>query len=85
MKKFTSQKTINTYLSKPLLRGNKELFLCRLKEVVEFKGGIKRLAEETGVSRATLYKTLSEEGNPKLETLIKILQNLELTLQVGKV
>jgi probable addiction module antidote protein len=35
--------------------------------------GMSDLARSTGLSRETLYKTLSEEGNPTLSTLVKVL------------
>ena len=35
--------------------------------------GMSDLARSTGLSRETLYKTLSEEGNPTLSTLSKVL------------
>jgi len=40
------------------------------------------LAEKTGLSRETLYRTLSERGNPRLETLAVILAAFGLRLTV---
>lgn len=34
--------------------------------------GIARLAEETGLNRATLYAALKEGGNPTLDTVMKV-------------
>ena len=36
-------------------------------------GGLGKLAERTGLSRETLYRTLSEHGNPRYDTLFNIL------------
>jgi len=36
--------------------------------------GMSDLARSTGLSRETLYKTLSEGGNPTLSTLSKVLE-----------
>jgi len=41
--------------------------------VVARARGMSDLAQSTGLSRETLYKTLSEEGNPTLSTLSKVL------------
>ncbi|HEX8583042.1 MAG TPA: addiction module antidote protein [Allosphingosinicella sp.] len=43
--------------------------------------GMTELARVTGVPRGTLYKALQEEGNPTLETVMKVLGalNIELT------
>ena len=40
------------------------------------------LAERTGLSRETLYRTLSKNGNPRLDTLTAILGALGLRLSV---
>jgi len=36
--------------------------------------GMSDLARSTGLSRETLYKTLSSDGNPTLSTLSKVLE-----------
>jgi probable addiction module antidote protein len=43
------------------------------------------LAEKTGLSRETLYRTLSEKGNPRLDTLAAILEVFGLRLSVRPV
>jgi len=40
------------------------------------------LADKTGLSRETLYRTLSEKGNPRLDTLSAILASFDLRLSV---
>jgi len=40
--------------------------------VVDAVGGMTALSEKTGLSRETLYRTLSERGNPRLDTLAVI-------------
>ena len=44
------------------------------------------LADKTGLSRETLYRTLSERGNPRLDTLAAILAafGLRLTVQPAR-
>lgn len=58
-----------------------EAFLLCLKTIAEARG-FKNFAEETGLSRESLYRTLSAEGNPKLETVFKMLHALGLKLTV---
>lgn len=48
-------------------------FLKALSDVVRAQGGMGTLAKATGMSRTSLYKTLSPDGNPSLFTLEKIL------------
>lgn len=42
--------------------------------------GMTELARRTGLSRETLYRTLSEHGNPRLSTLAVILEAFGLRL-----
>jgi probable addiction module antidote protein len=45
--------------------------------------GMSALAKETGLSRETLYKALSEGGNPTLDTLMKVTQALGMHLSIA--
>ena len=38
------------------------------------------IARETGLSRESLYKALSEDGNPSFATVMKVLQALSIEL-----
>jgi len=42
--------------------------------------GMKRVAEETGLSRESLYKALGERGNPEFGTIMRINRALGFTL-----
>ena len=43
--------------------------------------GMTRLAAKTGVNRQALYTALSEDGNPTLETLLKVLSAMGVRLR----
>jgi probable addiction module antidote protein len=47
--------------------------------------GMTELALRTGRSRETLYRTLSDKGNPRLDTLTAILAAFDLRLAVAPV
>lgn len=53
-----------------------------LRTVADAVGGMTALAEKTGLARETLYRTLSERGNPRLDTLAAILAAFGLRLSV---
>jgi probable addiction module antidote protein len=53
-----------------------------LRTVADAVGGMTALADKTGLSRETLYRTLSERGNPRLDTLAAILAAFGLRLTV---
>ncbi|MGN8157951.1 addiction module antidote protein [Salinisphaera sp. RV14] len=44
--------------------------------------GMSDLARQTGLSRESLYRALSDQGNPNLATLMKIFNALGLRLSV---
>lgn len=45
--------------------------------------GMTQIAQETGRSRESLYRALSDKGNPELTTLMGVLKALGLRLQVA--
>jgi probable addiction module antidote protein len=51
--------------------------------VVARARGISKLAEDAGLSRQTLYRTLSVDGNPELGTVIKVAHALGFKLGVS--
>ncbi len=67
-------------LDETLSDGNTEAFLLALKNVVEAKGSTQTIANESNISRQHLYRILSGEGNPTLDTLSSVLQAVGLTI-----
>lgn len=63
-----------------LVDGNKSAFLLALKNLVEATGAMQTVANEAKISRQHLYRMLSEEGNPTLETLTSVLQAVGMTI-----
>ena len=71
------------YLEECLADGNIKLFKKALKEVADAQlGGVTALSRDIDLNRQSLYRTLSEDGNPRLSTLIKILDALGLRIAV---
>ena len=58
------------------------LIAAALGDVARAKG-MKEIAEQTGLSRESLYRALSAEGNPTLATLQGVLKTLGLRLAVA--
>ncbi len=56
--------------------------LLALRTVAEAYGGLGAVAAKAGVSRETLYRTLSPTGNPTLKTLIAQLKTVGMRLSV---
>ncbi len=45
--------------------------------------GMSAIAEDTGLSRESLYRALSSKGNPRVNTLTRVLGALGLVLRVA--
>ncbi len=55
--------------------------LLALKHVVEAQN-VSNLAKKAGLNRVTLYRILSEDGNPRLDSLATLLEAMGLKLKV---
>ena len=58
------------------------VLLVALRRVAESRGGIAKLAKAAGVERESLYRALSEKGNPRLSTLVAVTKAMGLKLTV---
>ncbi|VAW78188.1 FIG045511: hypothetical antitoxin (to FIG022160: hypothetical toxin) [hydrothermal vent metagenome] len=71
------------YLNAALEDGDNEVFLLALRNVADARlGGMTKLAEATKLNRESLYRMLSENGNPELNSLSRLLHALGLKLAV---
>ncbi|MGQ0694797.1 MAG: addiction module antidote protein, partial [Nitrospiraceae bacterium] len=70
------------YLNAALEEDDPELFLLALRNVAEAQGGVAQLAERAKLNRESLYKMLSERGNPELRSLDALLHALGFRLAV---
>ncbi|WP_229218064.1 addiction module antidote protein [Rugamonas apoptosis] len=61
---------------------NRAAGLLALRTVAEAYGGLAAVAAEAGISRETLYRTLSPKGNPTLRTLLAVLKTVGMRLSV---
>ena len=68
------------------LKGDEEsqhLFLLAVRNVAEAQGGVSALAKKAHLGRESLYKTLSEKGNPKWHTLVSLIIALGFNLRLS--
>ena len=77
-----SEGEIAAYIEAMLEDGDARAVPIALRTVAEAVGGMAALARKTGLSRETLYRTLSTRGNPRLDTLAAILAAFGLRLAV---
>jgi probable addiction module antidote protein len=73
---------VQVYLEEALQDGVPN-FLLALRYVVQANKGMTAIAQETDLGRESLYKTLSEAGNPNFATIEKILKSLGMKLTIA--
>lgn len=71
------------YLQAAIEDGETAVLLLALRRITEARGGMSKLARETGLSRETLYRMLSVSGNPRLSSLRAIVAASGLRLSVA--
>ena len=57
-------------------------FLLKILNALSRSKGMTKIAKELGVTREGLYKSLSPDGHPSFETVLKLLDVLGLKLKV---
>lgn len=82
MESLRDPRESKAYLNAALEEEDPELFLLALRNVAEAQGGIAQLAEKANLNRESLYKMLSERGNPELRSLDALLHALGFRLAV---
>ena len=70
------------YLSDALHEGSPEEFYLALRNVIRATQGMSQIATETDLGRESLYKSLSESGNPQFSTVQKIVSALGLQISI---
>ena len=69
------------YLTAALEDESPDVFLLALRDVAAAHG-MKRLADGACLNRESMYRMLSEHGNPQLSSLTSILRQLGLRLSI---
>ena len=72
---------IAAYIEAALEDGDPGLVAAAIGDIARARG-MAQIAKETGRSRESLYRALSDRGNPELATLMGVLKALGLQLSV---
>ncbi len=71
------------YLNAALAEGDQAVFMLALRDVAKARGGVAGVARDTGLNRVALWRSLSAEGNPELDSLNRILEATGLRLVIA--
>jgi probable addiction module antidote protein len=82
IKDLKNVKTAVAYLNAAIEDGDDEAFLLALHNVAEAQGGISRLARIAKIHRASIYRMMSDRGNPRLNSLSNVLHSLGFKLAI---
>ena len=74
-----SEEKIFAYIEAAFEDGDPDLIRTALGNVARARG-MTAIAREAGVSRETLYKALSEDGDPRMSTLMGVMRALGVKL-----
>lgn len=75
-------KQIAAYLEVAFEEDDPAMMMQALGNVARSEG-MTEIAKATGLTRASLYKALSPEGNPEFATVLKVIRALGLRLTVA--
>ena len=73
-----------SYLNAAIEDGDHRGFLVALRNVVQARGGVGQVARQSGLNRESLYRTLSEKGNPSLASLSLLLGAVGIRLTLSR-
>ncbi len=77
-----SNEMIVEYLNEVLAEGNDSDIITAIGNIAKAIG-MTKIAEETGLSRTSLYKALSEGAKPQFSTIMKVLKAVGGQLKIS--
>lgn len=72
---------IRDFLASVIAEGDESDYIHALNTVARAKG-MTEIAKKAGVTRASLYKSLAEGGNPRFDTIAKVTKALGCKLAI---
>jgi probable addiction module antidote protein len=69
------------FLEDAMESGDARVIAAAIGDVAKARG-MTALAKEVGMSRESLYRALSNDGNPQLSTVLKVLEAMGLKLSI---
>ena len=81
---FETEEDLAAYLNVALEEGDLSLIMATLGDIARARR-MAVVAQDTGLGRESLYRSLSAEGNPEFATVLKVVRALGLRLQAATV
>jgi probable addiction module antidote protein len=77
-----TEEDVIAYLDAAFEDGDPSIVAAMLGHIARSRG-MAVIAKKTGLGRESLYKALSTDGNPRLETILKVVNALGLKLKIA--
>ena len=77
-----TEEDIKEYLNASFATGDSKLIARALGDVAKIRG-MSNIAKATKLDRSSLYNSLTEEGDPKLSTVTKLIKTFGYSVSVG--
>ncbi|MDR3449844.1 MAG: putative addiction module antidote protein [Alphaproteobacteria bacterium] len=77
-----SREAVNAYMEEALATGDPS-FIAQALGTIARAQGMASIAKKAGLSRESLYKTLSREGNPEFGTVLRVMHALGMEFSVS--
>jgi probable addiction module antidote protein len=81
---LTSNEMVTAYLDEVFSIGDTQLIIAAIGDVAR-ACGMSKIAEDISCSRESLYKSLSINGNPSFDTIVKVLLSIGYCLKPSQV
>lgn len=75
-----SEDKISAYLTAILEDNDMDLFIQAIGHVAKARG-MTKIANETGLGRESLYKSFAGNAQPKFDTVVKVLNAMNISMQ----
>lgn len=86
IEKLKNKRHATLYLEEALSEyqesGDAEVLMLAFRHIAKAQGGVAELAKKADLNEKTLYRTLSKSGNPRLDTIWKLLSVMGFRLKV---
>jgi len=78
---INTKEEVIAYLDAALEENDTALLLAVIGDIARSKG-MAQIAKDLNLARESLYRSLSQDGNPSFNTIVNVLDNLGLQLSV---
>ena len=78
---INTKEDVTAYLEAALEENDTALLLAVIGDIARSKG-MAQIAKELNLARESLYRSLSQGGNPSFDTVTKVLDNLGFQLSI---